>query len=126
MLHLGYAWVPVGLLLLGIAGLWPAALPATAALHALTAGAVGTMTLAVMTRATLGHTGRALTAGPGTAAIYTLVTAAAVGRVASPLLPDAYLALLAASGLCWVAAFGLYVALYGPMLLAPRADRRPG
>ncbi|HET6520332.1 MAG TPA: NnrS family protein [Geminicoccaceae bacterium] len=126
VLHLGYAWVPAGLLLLGIAGLWPAALPATAALHALTAGAVGTMTLAVMTRATLGHTGRPLTAGAGTTAIYLLVTAAAAGRVASPLLPDLHLALLTASGLCWVAAFGLFAAVYGPKLLAARADGRSG
>lgn len=126
VLHLGYAWVPAGLLLIGLAGLWPAALAPTTALHALTAGAVGTMTLAVMTRATLGHTGRTLAADAGTAAVYVLVTAAAVARVLSAVVPGAYVALLTISGVLWLAAFGLFVALYGPKLLAPRADRRPG
>jgi uncharacterized protein involved in response to NO len=87
ILHFGYGWLALGLLLLGLNG--PTAiLPATAALHALTVGAVGTMTLAVMTRASLGHTGRTLTAGPITKAIYGLITAAAVFRVLSPLAGD--------------------------------------
>lgn len=65
VLHLGYGWLSFGLLLLGFNSLAPA-LPQTTALHALTVGAIGTMTLAVMTRASLGHTGRPLVAGPGT------------------------------------------------------------
>ena len=126
VLHLGYAWVPLGLVLLALAALLPDVLPAAAAPHALGAGAVGTMTLAVMTRATLGHTGRPLAAGPATAAIYGLVTAAALARLASAVLPEAALALLSAAGLFWLAGFGLFLARYGPMLLGPRADRQPG
>jgi uncharacterized protein involved in response to NO len=73
VLHLGYGWLAAGFLLLAINSFVPV-LPQSTALHALTAGAIGTMTLAVMTRASLGHTGRPLTAGLGTAAIYLLVT----------------------------------------------------
>ena len=119
ILHLGYAWLAAGLLLLGInsfAGL----LPQTAALHALTAGAVGTMTLAVMTRATLGHTGRALTAGPGTTAIYALVTLAAVLRVLAGMTGAVYEPMLLAAGAAWSGAFGLFVVLYGGALMRPR------
>src|SRR5690606_37154958 len=65
-LHLGFLWLPLGLLLLGLGVFLPSALPATAGLHALTAGAVGAMTLAVMTRATLGHRRRPLQAGAPT------------------------------------------------------------
>jgi uncharacterized protein involved in response to NO len=68
ILHFGYGWLALGLLFLGLNGLTEM-LPATASLHALTVGAVGTMTLAVMTRASLGHTGRPLAAGPATKAI---------------------------------------------------------
>ncbi len=115
ILHVGYAWLPVGFALLALATLADA-LPPSAALHALTAGAMGTMTLAVMTRATLGHTGRPLTAGAGTTAIYLLVVAAVVLRIAAGLGPMPYLALLAASGTAWVMAFALFVALYaGPL-----------
>jgi uncharacterized protein involved in response to NO len=119
VLHLGHAWLALGLCLLGLSLLWPA-VPATAALHALTAGTIGTMILAVMTRASLGHTGRALEAGYGTTAIYLLVTSAALLRVAAAFAPAFYLPLLAASGLAWIGAFLLFVALYGPALLTPR------
>jgi uncharacterized protein involved in response to NO len=68
ILHVGYGWLALGLLLLGLNGLY-GMLPVTAALHALTVGAIGTMTLAVMTHASLGHTGRPLVAGPGTKTI---------------------------------------------------------
>jgi uncharacterized protein involved in response to NO len=78
---------------------------------------MGGMTLAVMTRATLGHTGRPLSADPRTAAIYLLIAAAAVLRIAAPFLPDAYLPLLWTSGLAWCAAFGLFAVHYGCMLV---------
>jgi uncharacterized protein involved in response to NO len=119
VLHLGYAWLVAGFALLGLSllGLGP---PPTAALHALTAGAMGTMTLAVMTRASLGHSGRPLTAGPGTTAIYGLVTAAALLRVAAPLQGGASLAVTGLAAACWIGAFGLFVALYGPLFWAPR------
>lgn len=121
VLHLGYAWLAFGFFFLGFDTLvsW---LPQTTALHALTVGAIGTMTLAVMTRATLGHTGRALTAGPGTTAVYVLVSLAAIGRLLAPLAAAQYLTVLSVSAACWSGAFGLFVVLYLPAL----AFARPG
>jgi len=120
VLHVGYAWLPLGLILLAAARLTPL-LSGSAALHALTAGAVGTMTLAVMCRATLGHSGRALTAGPGTTAIFGMITLAALLRVGGgAALGEFGAILLLASGAAWIAAFGLFLALYGPILLRPR------
>ena len=116
-LHLGFAWVGVGLLLVGLSA-FLRDVPPAAGLHALTAGAMGGMTLAVMTRATLGHTGRLLTADWWTAAIYLLIAGAAALRVAAPFLADVYLLLLLTSGLAWSAAFGLFVVHYGRMLLS--------
>lgn len=121
VLHVGYGWLAFGLLLLAINGLSPL-LPSTSALHALTTGAVGTMTLAVMTRATLGHTGQPLTAGHGTTAIYGLVTIAAVLRVAAPLFGSRYLTAVTAAGVAWSGAFLLFVAIYGPLLVRPRGS----
>jgi uncharacterized protein involved in response to NO len=121
-LHLGFAWVPVGLLLTGTSLVIPG-LPATAGIHALTAGAMGSMTLAVMTRATLGHTGRALAADRWTAAIYLLVATAALLRIAAPLLAEAYLPLLWASGVAWIAAFGTFAVRYGRLLVT--SEPRP-
>jgi len=120
ILHVGYLWLALGLLLLGASILVPA-VPATAALHALTAGAIGTMTLAVMTRASLGHTGRPLTSGAGTTVIYGLVTVGAILRVIAqnppPALdPDVMLNL---SALSWGGAFALFALVYGPMLYGP-------
>lgn len=115
VLHAGYGWLALGLLLSGING-WTKWLPPGAPLHALTVGAIGTMTLAVMTRATLGHTGRALHAGAGTSAIYLLVAAAALLRIVAPLSAHA-LALTSLAGCAWSAAFALFAILYGPLLI---------
>lgn len=119
ILHLGYGWLALGLLLLGVNGLHPL-LPATTALHALTAGAIGTMTLAVMTRATLGHTGQGLVAGRGTQAIYVLVTLAALLRLGAPLAGADAMHLTWAAGAAWSGAFGLFALVYGRLLLRPR------
>jgi uncharacterized protein involved in response to NO len=116
-LHLGFVWVPIGLLLLGFSAFTPN-VPQVAGMHALTAGAMGAMTLAVMTRAILGHTGRPLTANRWTAAIYLLVAAAAGLRVAAPFSADVYLTLLWTSGLAWISAFGIFTVHYGRMLLS--------
>jgi uncharacterized protein involved in response to NO len=124
VMHLGYAWVAAGFLMLGLSMLSPA-VPESAAIHAWTAGAMGTMILAISTRATLGHTGRALTAGPGTALIYALVSLAALTRVAAPVLPDRFILLIASASSFWIAAFALFLVLYGPALLGPRADESP-
>lgn len=124
ILHLGYGWLAVGLLLLGVSGL--AGSPQTAALHVLTVGAIGTMTLAVMTRASLGHTGRPLTAGPGTRAIYALITLAAFFRPLAPFAGEQYAAALTLAGAAWSGAYGLYVLVYAPMLLGPRVREDDG
>jgi uncharacterized protein involved in response to NO len=119
ILHAGYLWLVAGVTLLGLSILTDA-VPVAAAVHALTAGAMGTMILAVMTRATLGHTGRALQADAATIAIYALVSAAALLRVLAPWATDTQAVMLEASGVAWIAAFALFVTKYGPMLLAPR------
>lgn len=126
-LHLGYAWAVVGLLLKGLAAFAGAAIPATAALHALTVGAIGTMTLAVMSRAALGHTARPLVAPAPVVLAYGLITLAALVRTFTPIfLPALYLEAIAGSGALWVAAFALYLVAYVPILIRPRADGQPG
>lgn len=125
VLHLAHAWVPVGFACLAAADLG-GVLSADSALHAFTAGAIGTAILAVMTRAGLGHTGRPLTAPPLIVAAYVLVTLAACVRVFGPLAGDYYLDSLALSGILWVGAFGLFSGVFAPILLAPRPDGRPG
>lgn len=117
-LHLGFAWLPLGLLLLGLAALLPQDLPASAGLHALSAGAVGSMTLAVMTRASLGHSGRNLSADAWTTAIYLLIAGAAATRVAAALAPAWFYPLLAAAAILWAAAFGVFTLRYGQILLS--------
>ncbi len=119
VLHVGYLWLVVGVALLGLS-LITAVVPTAAALHALTAGAMGTMILAVMTRATLGHTGRVLRADRVTMLIYALVSASAVVRIVAAWMGDGQIDLYEVAALAWVGAFALFVAEYGPMLLAPR------
>lgn len=123
ILHVGYGWLVFGAALLGLSALG-LEVPQSAAIHALTAGAIGTMILAVMTRATRGHTGRELAADPVTTAIYLLVSLAAICRVAALFGAGWTMPLLIASGSLWIAAFGLFVVVYGPMLVGPRLDAR--
>src|SRR6185312_12465234 len=99
-------FVPLGFLLLGVSVLTDV-VPPSAGIHAWTAGAVGLMTLAVMTRATLGHTGRPLQAGAATQAIYALVLAGALLRIAAAFLPSTML--LEAAGAAWIAGFAGFV-----------------
>ena len=124
ILHIAYAWLPIGLLLLGWS-IVDADIPATAAVHAFGAGTMASMVLAVMSRATLGHTGRELRAGGGTVAIYALVTIGAALRVSAFWLPFDYLMLIRIAGGLWGGAFLLFVLIYGPKLLGPRPDGRP-
>lgn len=120
VLHAGYLWFACGVGLLGLSGLTPV-IPQSAAIHALTAGAIGTMTLAVMTRATLGHSGRALTADGLLTVIFALVILAAMARVAAawPVAPGTLM--LTAAGGAWIAAFALFVGHHLPMAVTPRA-----
>jgi len=123
-LHLAYAWLPLGLGLLALGAARPDLVPLSAGVHALTAGAIAGMILAMTTRATLGHTGRQLHADRTTFAIYLLVFVGAAARVAAAITPGAYLLLLGAAGAFWLAAFGLFLLRYGTMLAMPRVDGR--
>ena len=125
VLHVGYGWLATAQLLRAAADLG-GILPASAALHALTIGCFGTMMLAVMSRAALGHTGRAIRAHPLTVAAYAAVTAAALLRFAAATLSDFQMALLSAAAAAWIAAFVLFLAVYAPILWGPRIDGRPG
>ena len=99
-------------------------MPQSAAVHALTAGAMATMILAVMTRATLGHTGRELRAGPLTTLIYVLVSIGAALRVAASLGGVDYRLGLEVAGACWIGAFLLFVLVYGPILWRARVGEQ--
>jgi len=115
VLHVGYAFVPIGFVLVGAAIFWPAEWPASAGLHAWVVGAIGLMTLAVMTRASLGHTGHQLAASVRTQIIYLFALIAALARICAAFEPSS--ALLYAAGLAWVLAFGGFAAFFGPLLL---------
>jgi uncharacterized protein involved in response to NO len=115
VLHVGYAFVPVGFLLAGASALWPAIIPTSAGLHGWSIGAIGMMTLAVMTRATLGHTGRPLAASPATQVIYALVLLAAVLRIVAAF--DGSATLMHAAAAAWECAFAGFVIVYGPLLI---------
>ncbi|MEO5363285.1 MAG: NnrS family protein [Magnetococcus sp. DMHC-8] len=123
VLHLGYAWLVLGLLLRGFAQI-TGIIPPTAALHALSVGAMGLFTLGIMSRVALAHTGRPLTAPPLLITAYVLVTAAGLIRVFGVLVWPTGTLLL--SGLLWVVAFGLFLAIFWPVLLRPRPDGQPG
>lgn len=118
ILHVGYGWLVLGIAALGFSAL-DAAFPLSAAIHALTAGAIGTMILAVMTRVSRGHTSRELSADGATTLIYAMVTLAAALRVAAAMEGDERVLLLGSAAL-WVGAYGLFAVRYAPFLLRPR------
>lgn len=122
ILHLGYGWLGLGLLLLGASVLSPM-IPRSVGVHALTAGAIGVMTLAVMTRSTRGHSGRELHAGFATTAIYGAINGAAVARVVAPFTGIWQQSLLMSSAGLWALAFAGFAIAYGPMLVLPRPAR---
>jgi uncharacterized protein involved in response to NO len=126
VLHVGYAWLPVGLALKACyllggyywASKWQ---------HALTAGVSGTMVLAVMTRASLGHTGRPLAVTRPITFAYALLTIGVCMRVLSGAAPPSlYPLALAVAGTAWALAFLIYLIVYTPILLLPRIDAKPG
>lgn len=119
VLHLGYGWLVVAFALRAAALLTPWVAP-MAALHAFTVGVIGTMTLAVMTRASLGHSGRPLVASRLTVLAYALVTAGGILRVAAPHLPAITDAATWGAGILWIAAYALFVGQFWPVLSRPR------
>lgn len=125
VLHLGYAWLVAGFALRALAALglvipW-------VGLHALTVGAIGVLTLGMMTRVTLGHTGRLLRASRPMAVAFALINAAAVVRALVPAaLPASYAGTVLVAGVLWVAAFAIFVVVHAPMLVQARVDGAPG
>jgi uncharacterized protein involved in response to NO len=126
ILHAGYLWIPLGLALRAAAALTPL-VPPSAATHALTVGAIGSLTLGMMARVSLGHTGRALVAPRPITVAFALVTLAALLRVLTPIVaPSLYASSLVLVGALWTLAFVAYVVVYAPLLTAPRPDGKSG
>ncbi len=121
VLHLGYLWLVVGYAHLGLAA-FVDAVPRLAGIHALSAGAIATMLLAVMSRASLGHTGRPLVAGPLTVSCYLLITLAALARLAAAWAPAYWMEMLGLSAAAWIAAFALFAIRYAPIWFGPRVS----
>ncbi len=126
VLHVAFLWLPTALVLKAIL-LIGVPISDTAWLHALTVGALATMIIGVMSRAALGHTGRALVAPGAVVAAYYLLTGAALARVFGPMLmPSAGSLWLVIAALLWCLAFLLFLVVYAPILCRPRIDGRPG
>jgi uncharacterized protein involved in response to NO len=124
VLHVGYGFVPLGALALAVEILVPGSVGMAGAQHLWMAGAIGLMTLAVMTRATLGHTGQALSAGAGTVTIYAALAVSVLARVAAGLWPAFAGPLHVIAGVGWIVAFGGFAGVYGTLLLRLPAAKR--
>ena len=125
VLHAGHFWLVAAFACQGLSALtgW---LPATSALHAFTAGAIGTMVLAIMTRASLGHTGRPLVVSRAVAVAYGLVIVGGLLRVFGPtLMPQAYRLWIVAGGVAWTAGYAIFTWQYAAILWLPRVEARP-
>jgi uncharacterized protein involved in response to NO len=126
ILHLSYAWIPLGFLMLALSAL--GLVTASAAFHALTVGSMAGLIIGMMTRTALGHTGRMLKSGRSECAMYMLIQAGAIARVAAALNPAAswQQGALAVAAACWVGAFVLYALVYAPYLVRARIDGKEG
>jgi uncharacterized protein involved in response to NO len=127
ILHAGHAWIGIGFLLRALSGM-TGSFSSSLATHALTVGAIGSLTLGMMVRVALGHTGRTLVAPKPVAAAFVALSAAAIVRVAGPLLlpPDQYRSVVLTSGILWTIAFAIYLICFTPVLTSPRVDGKPG
>jgi uncharacterized protein involved in response to NO len=124
VLHLGYAFLPLGAVALGAEILAPGIVGMAAAQHLWMGGAAGLMTLAVMTRATLGHTGQNLTAGPATISIYAALVVAVLARLAAGLWPGQAYGFHLVAGTAWILAFAGFALSYGRLLLRLPAGKK--
>jgi uncharacterized protein involved in response to NO len=121
VLYAGYACTTVGVGLYGIAlAIWPAGL--SAALHCVTVGGIGLLTLGMMSRTALGHTGRPLQLPKTMVVAYVFLLVATVLRLAAALVPGFYTGGIHSSAFCFAVGFGLFTWQYGPWLIRPRAD----
>lgn len=119
VLHVGYFFIPLGALAMGFAILNPSLMSVAQAQHLWSAGAIGMMTLAVMTRASLGHTGQTLQADWGITWVYGLLLVSVAARIAADFLPGIASGLFNIAGLCWMGAFAGFVVRFGPLLGSP-------
>ena len=117
VLHAGFLLAALGFFAVGASALWPAEFPYAAGVHVWAIGAVGVMTLAMMTRATLGHTGHALVASRTTVFAYLCVAAALIARLAMAFLPGHASPLMPIAAGAWVLGFAAFLLAYGPMLI---------
>lgn len=125
VLHLGYGWVVVGYVMKALAAFGFISPQFT--IHAFTVGAIGVLTLGMMARVSLGHTGRPLQAAAATAVAFALINLAALVRGVLPVfLPQKLLDFVAFSGALWISAFLIFMVIYAPILTAPRINGRPG
>lgn len=118
VLHLSYAWIPVGLCILGLASF--GIVPRSAAIHALAVGSMSGLIMGMITRTSLGHSGRQVRSGGWEVTAYVLVQLAALSRVAAALIPAIYLVGMSVAGIAWLAAFSVFAIAYAPMLLGSR------
>jgi uncharacterized protein involved in response to NO len=126
ILHAGYAWLVLGLLMRGLTA-WVPSLPSSLATHAITVGGIGSLTLGMMARVSLGHTGRALATPAAMRWAFGAIVAATFVRVVMPLVaPASYFASLVVSGALWALAFATFFVVYLPMLVRPRVDGKAG
>lgn len=125
ILYIGYGWIILGFILSAVAAY--GLIPASLALHAFTLGGIGVLTLGMMARVSLGHTGRSLKASNAIALAFVAINLAAFLRVLVPVaFPGWYGQLLYGSTLSWLAAFALFMFVYAPILTAPRIDGKAG
>lgn len=125
VLYVGYAWIILGFILTALSAYY--IVQPTLALHAFTMGGIGVITLGMMARVSLGHTGRALKASQAMAIAFALINVGALVRVFIPiLLPEWYADIIYASVLLWLAAFSLFAFVYGPILTTARIDGKAG
>lgn len=125
VLHLGYGWIVVGFVLKALAAFGFISPQFT--IHAFTVGAIGVLTLGMMARVSLGHTGRPLKATAATTVAFVLINLAALLRGLLPVfLPQMLLDFVELSGALWIGAFLIFIVVYVPILTAPRIDGRPG
>jgi uncharacterized protein involved in response to NO len=125
ILHVSYGWIPVGFLLLSLAAL--KLVPASAAIHVLAIGSIAGLIIGMVTRTTLGHTGRMLKAGTGETAMYGLMQLGVLARLIAAVGPDTMRDLaLGITTASWSTAFVIYLLVYGPYLFKPRVDGREG
>jgi uncharacterized protein involved in response to NO len=118
ILHVAYAFVPAGFLLAALAALDLVA--PSAGIHAWTGGAIGSMTIAVMTRASLGHTGQALSASVATRIVYVSIVVAALARICAALEPAHAIPLFVVASVAWAGAFLGFAVTYAPLLCRAR------